>query len=128
MEKSAFDDLAYKVIGCSMKVQGILGSGFQEKVYQRALSVEFSNQNISFAREIEMDIFYEGIQVGCRRVDFYVEDQLVVEIKAVSILDEIHLAQAISYCQVFNKASGLLLNFGSRNLEYKRVYNTSYKK
>ena len=125
MKSEIKDELSYKVIGCAMKVQGLLGSGFQEVIYQRALSIEFEKENISFDRELNMQIFYRKFHVGTRRVDFFVEDKLVVEIKAVANLNDSHLAQAISYCKAFKQPYGLLLNFGSRNLEYKRVYNVT---
>lgn len=117
-------DLTYKIIGCAMKVHSTLGSGFQEVIYQRALSVEMGKSSIEFSRELDMDIFYDDVHIGTRRVDFFVEDQVMVEIKALSKLEDVHLAQAINYCEVYNLPFGLLINFGAKSLEYKRVYNT----
>lgn len=83
-------------------------------------------QGLSFAREMEMEIFYEGIQIGTRRVDFFVEDKIMVEIKALIRLEEVHLAQAMNYCQAYKLPIGLLINFGAKSLEYKRVYNVNH--
>ncbi len=109
-----------------MKVHSTLGSGFQEVIYQRALAIELAKQNLNFKREMEMDIYYEEHLIGKRRVDFFVEDKIMVELKAVSKLDVPHLAQAMNYCQAYNLPIGLLINFGSRSLEYKRVYNINH--
>ena len=109
-----------------MKVHSTLGNGFQEVIYQRALAIEFEKLGLSFTREMEMAIFYDDIQIGTRRVDFFVEDKIMVELKAVSKLEEIHLAQAMNYCQVYNLPIGLLLNFGAKSLDYKRVYNVNH--
>jgi len=121
-----FKELTHKIIGCSMKVHSTLGNGFQEVIYQRALAIEFEKLGLSFTREMEMAIFYDDIQIGTRRVDFFVEDKIMVELKAVSKLEEIHLAQAMNYCQVYNLPIGLLLNFGAKSLDYKRVYNVNH--
>lgn len=114
------------VIGAAMKVHRTLGRGFQEVIYQRALAIEFSSQNIKFKREMEIDIFYFHDHIGTRRVDFFVEDFLMVELKAVSQLDDSHLNQAMNYCQAFKMPLGLLINFGSKSLEFKRVYNLDH--
>ncbi len=126
MNKEIKDGLTYKIIGCCMKVHSTLGNGFQEVIYQRALAIEMEKQGLGFAREMEMEIFYEGIQIGTRRVDFFVENRIMVEIKALIRLEDIHLAQAMNYCQVYNLPIGLLINFGSKRLDYKRVYNTNH--
>ena len=118
--------LTHKIIGCAMKVHSTLGNGFQEVIYQRALSIEMQNQNLTFDREMEMDIFYEGVHIGTRRVDFFVDDKIMVELKAVAKLEDTHLNQAMNYCQAYNLPIGLLINFGSRSLEFKRVYNLNH--
>ena len=120
------DDLTYQIIGCAMKVHSILGNGFQEVIYQRAMAIEMEKKGLSFAREMEMEIFYDGIQIGTRRVDFFVENRIMLELKARIKLEEVHLAQAMNYCQAYNLPIGLLINFGSRSLEYKRVYNVNH--
>jgi GxxExxY protein len=109
-----------------MKVHSTLGSGFQEVIYQRALVIEMRNTGLDFEREMEMDIFYEGVHIGTSRVDFFVEKKIMVEIKAVAKLDNAHLAQAMNYCQAYNLPIGLLINFGTRRLEFKRVYNVNH--
>ncbi len=109
-----------------MKVHSTLGNGFQEVIYQRALAIEMGKQGLSYQREMEMDILYDGEWVGKRRVDFFVEDVIMLELKAVIKLDDAHLNQAMNYCQAYGLPIGLLINFGSNSLEYKRVYNLSH--
>jgi GxxExxY protein len=121
-----YEELTRKIIGCAMKVHSTLGSGFQEVIYQRALDIEMHKQRLAFDREMEMTIFYEGIDIGTRRVDFFVEDKIMVELKAVSIMTDAHLAQAINYLEAYKMPIGLLINFGSKSMEHKRVYNTKH--
>lgn len=121
-----YGDITHKIIGCAMKVHSTLGNGFQEVIYQRALAIEMTKQGLSFQREMEMDIFYEAEHIGTRRVDFFVEGIIMVELKALIQLEDVHLAQAMNYCQAYNLPIGLLINFGSKSLEYKRVYNVNH--
>jgi len=109
-----------------MKVHGVLGNGFQEVIYQRALAIEMNKQGLGFKREMEMPIFYEGVDIGTRRVDFFVQDKIMVELKALIQLEEVHLAQAMNYCQAYKLPIGLLINFGTKSLEFKRVYNLNH--
>jgi GxxExxY protein len=104
-----------------MEVHGALGNGFQEVIYQRALDIEMAQQGLTASREHEMDIFYKRIKIGNRRVDFFVEEKVMVEIKALIELQDVHLAQAINYLEAYWLEVGLLLNFGSRSLQFKRV-------
>ncbi|HEU5054605.1 MAG TPA: GxxExxY protein [Hanamia sp.] len=122
-EKYKHSDITGKIIGCAMKVHSTLGNGFQEVIYQRCLAIEMERQGLGFARELEMTIHYEGIEVGTRRVDFLVEDKIMVELKALSILEDVHLAQALNYLEAYKLETGLLINFGARSLEFKRVTN-----
>ncbi|WP_318351313.1 GxxExxY protein [Aquipluma nitroreducens] len=122
MEKKIDDELTYKIIGCAMKVHNTLGNGFQEVIYQRCLAIELERNNIEFAREQELPIFYEGIHVGTRRADFIVEGKVMVELKAIIKLEEIHLAQALNYLTAYQIDKGLLINFGSTSLEVKRLF------
>ena len=104
-----------------MKVHSTLGNGFQEVIYQRALAIEMKNQNLPFVRELEIPIYYQDIEVGRRRVDFLVDDKILVELKAVAQLEKIHLAQGLNYLEAFKMEIGLLINFGSTKLEFKRL-------
>lgn len=121
-----YEEQTHKIIGCAMRVHSVLGNGFQEVIYQRALSIEMRKQGLEFTREMEMPIFYDGHDIGTRRVDFFVENCIMVELKALIKLEDVHLAQAMNYCQAYNLPVGLLLNFGSKSLEYKRVYNVNH--
>ena len=122
-----YEQLTHKVIGCSMEVHSALGNGFQEVIYQRALEYELELQKIHFAREVEMPVYYKDLQVGTRRVDFLIEKVLSVEIKAIIELGDVHLAQAMNYLEAYNLEVGLLINFGSRSLDFKRVHNKKFK-
>jgi GxxExxY protein len=117
------NELTHKIIGCAMQIHRTLGNGFQEVIYQRCLAIELRHEGLSFEREKEMDIFYRSEHVGTRRVDFFVEGLVMVELKAVEKLEDIHKTQAINYLEVYSIADGLLINFGGTSLEFKRVYN-----
>ncbi len=110
-----------------MKVHSYLGNGFQEVIYQRALAIEMKNSRLEYQREMEMAISYYGHDIGTRRVDFFVEGKIMVEIKAVIKLEDVHIAQAMNYCQAYDLPVGLLINFGSKSLEFKRIYNVNHK-
>lgn len=121
------EDLTHQIIGAAMEVHKLLGNGFQEVVYQRALAIEMNMRKINFSREHEMPLAYKGYDVGTRRVDFFVEEKIMVEIKAVINLEDVHLAQAMNYVEAYNLEIGLLINFGSRSLQFKRVHNNKFK-
>ncbi|GAB3202340.1 GxxExxY protein [Pontibacter aydingkolensis] len=110
-----------------MEVHCILKNGFQEVIYQRALEKEMQLQGLKIKREFEMPIFYKGEKVGGRRVDFLVDGIIPVEIKAVAKLEDVHLAQAVNYLEAYNLEIGMLLNFGSKSLEFRRLINPKYK-
>ncbi|WGZ96117.1 MAG: GxxExxY protein [Candidatus Thiothrix putei] len=116
--------LTHTIIGSAMQVHNTLGNGFQEVIYQRALSLEMQHRGLSFEREKEMSIHYRAVQIGTRRVDFFVENSVMVELKALTMLEDVHLAQAINYLEAYQLPTGLLINFGAKSLQYKRVYNT----
>jgi len=122
-----FNDCTSKIIGCAMKVHSALGNGFQEVIYQRALELEMGHEGLGFAREMEMPIFYRDVEIGTRRVDFFVEGEIMVELKAIIELEDVHLAQAINYLEAYNMKTGLLINFGSKSLQFKRLLNKKYK-
>ena len=117
------DELTYKIIGCAMKVHATLGNGFQEVIYQRCLAIELERAGFSFQREQEHTIYYEDIDVGTRRADFIVENKVIVELKALINLEDVHLAQAKNYVVAYNFPKGLLINFGAQSLEYKLIFN-----
>ena len=121
MKEEIQDDLTYKVIGCAMKVHSYLGNGFQEVIYQRALAIEMTNQGVSFAREIEMPIFYDNQNIGSRRVDFIVANEIIIELKAIIQLEDVHLAQGLNYLVAYKMDKGLLINFGAKSLDVKRL-------
>jgi len=121
-----YEELTRRIIGCAMKVHSTLGNGFQEVIYQRALAIEMEKQQLCFKREMVMNIYYEGIDIGTRRVDFFVEEFVMLELKALIKLEDVHLAQAMNYCQAYNLPIGLLINFGGKSLEFKRVYNVNH--
>ncbi len=139
-----YSELTGKIIGCAMEVHKHLGNGFthlsnfifngirecfafQEVIYQRALAIEMGNQDIEFSREHEMQISYKGQEIGTRRVDFFVEGKIMVEIKAIINLEDVHLAQAMNYVEAYDLEIGLLINFGAKSLQHKRVHNNKVK-
>lgn len=129
MEKEKIEDkLTYKIIGCAMQVHTTLGNGFQEVIYQRALAIEMRKANINFVRELEMQIFYEGEEIGTRRVDFLIENEVMVELKSLVALEDVHLAQGLNYLVAYKLDKGLLINFGAKSLEVKRLRHPLNKK
>ena len=126
-EKYKYSELTSKIIGCAMTVHKSLGNGFQEVIYQRALEIEMRLAGISLTREHELPIFYREEHIGTRRVDFLVEGIISVELKAITKLEDVHLAQAINYLEAYNLEIGLLINFGEMSLSFKRLTNKKYK-
>lgn len=122
-----YTELTGNIIGAAMEVHSYLGNGFQELIYQRALSHELELRSISHQREVEMDVIYKDIQVGRRRVDFLVNETISVEIKALTQLEPVHLAQAINYLEAYNLEIGLLINFGETKLKFHRLENKKFK-
>lgn len=123
MENLMFSDITQKIIGASFEVHKFLGNGFQEVIYQRALAWEMRQVHLDFQREIEQEIFYKELSepIGTRRADFVVEGKVLVELKAVAKLEDVHMAQAINYFKAYRLDIGLLINFGSKSLEFKRL-------
>lgn len=126
-EQYKYSELTSKIIGCAMIIHKMLGNGFQEVIYQRALAIEMNLAGISYDREFEMPIFYREKQIGTRRVDFLVEGIISVELKAIIKLEDVHFAQAINYLEAYNLEIGLLINFGERSLNFKRLTNKKFK-
>ncbi len=123
MRELQYRELTQKIIGCAMKVHSKLGTGFQEVVYQRALDIEIKRENLNCVREKEMKIFYEDKEIGTRRVDFFIEGKVMVELKALTNLESVHLAQALNYLESYGLKVGLLINFGAQSLQFKRIHN-----
>jgi len=117
------EDVTRRIIAAAMKVHSALGNGFQEVIYQRAMELEMPFENLVFKREMEMTVYYRNEIIGTRRVDFFVEEIVMVELKAIIKLEDVHLAQAMNYLEAYNMEIGLLINFGSKSLEFKRVHN-----
>ncbi len=121
-----YSELTGKIIGCAMTVHSALGNGFQEVIYQRALEIEMTDQGIPFSREHEMPVYYKHQQIGTRRVDFLVENKVALELKAIIQLEDVHLAQAINYLEAYDLEIGLLINFGAKSLQFKRIQNKKF--
>jgi GxxExxY protein len=122
MGKQIDDELTYKIIGCAMKVHNTLGNGFQEVIYQRCFAIELEKVNIEFVREQEIPIYYEGIHVGTRRADFIIAGEVMIELKALVKLEDVHLAQGLNYLTAYQLEKGLLINFGGTSLGVKRLF------
>lgn len=118
-----YKDITEKIIGAAFEVHKFLGNGFQEVIYQRALAYEMREAGLEFAREIEQEIYYKDLPepIGTRRADFVVEGKVLVELKAVVMLEDVHLAQALNYLKAYKLEVGLLINFGAKSLEFKRL-------
>jgi GxxExxY protein len=126
MSDYKYKEITEKIIGSSMKVHAALGNGFQEVIYQRALEIEMQDAGLHFIRELNMPIYYKGRQIGERRVDFFAEEKIMVELKAIIQLENVHLAQAKNYLEAYNIEVGLLINFGSTSLQFKRLGNQKF--
>ncbi|VEN74957.1 GxxExxY protein [Candidatus Desulfarcum epimagneticum] len=123
MDSGGLNNITYRINGCAMKVHNALGNGFQEVIYQRCLAIELKKEGLAFVREQEHPIYYDGIKVGTRRADLVVADRVVVELKALIHLEDVHLAQAKNYVTAYRKPVGLLINFGAKSLQFKKIYN-----
>jgi GxxExxY protein len=121
-----YGDITEKIIAAAFRVHNALGPGFQEVIYQRALEIEFRRMPLEHAREFEMPVFYLDEQIGTRRVDFFVMNLISVELKATVKLDDTHINQAMNYLEVYNLEIGLLINFGSKRLEFHRFTNKRF--
>jgi GxxExxY protein len=127
-EKYPLSEVTGKIIKCAIEVHTLLGNGFQEVIYRRALANEFELRNIPFEREFEMPLYYKGEQIGTRRVDFLVDELVLVEIIVVSNLDEIHYVKVQNDLEAYNRRVGLILNFGGKSLDYKSVTNVKFQR
>jgi len=122
-EKLKHKDITEKIIGAAFEVHKFLGNGFQEVIYQIALAWEMSQVNLTFNREIEQDIYYKELRepIGRRRADFVVEGKVLVELKALKELEDVHLAQVLNYLKAYRLEVALLFNFGNKSLQFKRL-------
>ncbi|MBS1916793.1 MAG: GxxExxY protein [Bacteroidetes bacterium] len=127
MSELVYKEITEKIIGAAMKVHATLGNGFQEVIYQRALAIEMKKSGLVFEREYNMKIFYSGEEIGERRVDFFVENKIMVELKVLIQLENVHIEQAKNYLEAYNMEVGLLINFGNTSLEFKRLQNKKFQ-
>ncbi|HEX6845942.1 MAG TPA: GxxExxY protein [Chitinophagaceae bacterium] len=125
-EQYIHSDITSEILNIAFEVHKIIGPGFAESVYHRAMIVECGLRNVETDSEIELPIFYKNVRVGSRRADLLIKKKVIVELKAVVELNDIHLAQAINYLEAFNLEVGLLLNFGSKSLQYKRLIHPRF--
>lgn len=126
MTNFKYGEITEKIISASFRVHNTLGNGFQEVIYQRALELELKAIEMVYAREFEMPIYYLDQQIGTRRVDFLIDGKISVELKAITKLEDVHFAQAMNYLEAYNLEIGLLINFGSKRLEFHRFTNKKY--
>ncbi len=126
MSQLKHKEITEKIIGAATKVPAGLGNGFQKVIYQRALEIELQDAGVNFVRELSMPVYYKGRQIGERRVDFFIESKIMVELKAIIQLENVHLAQAKNYLEAYNTQVGLLINFGSISLQFKRLENKKF--
>ena len=125
--KYKYSDETSQIIACALEVHKTLGNGFQAAIYQKALAIEMELNNITFASEEDMEIFYKEKNIGTSRSDFLIDDKMIIEIKAIILLEDEHLEQTLNYLEANNLEMGLLINFGAKSLEFKRVMNKKYK-
>lgn len=118
-----YNEVTQKIIGCAMKVHSKMKNGYVETVYHKCLAIELKKAGLKFQQEVDVPIYYDETIVGRRRVDFIVENNVIVELKAITTLDNTHLAQAINYLEAHNLQVGLLINFGLKSLQFKRLVN-----
>jgi GxxExxY protein len=123
-EDFKYVDITRKIIGCAMNVHSYLGPGFYESIYQRCLVIELLESGLDCKSEVVKDIYYRGQFVGKRRLDILVEDKVLVELKAISVIDNCCFNKILNYLKVFKIDVGLLLNFGTPSLSYKRFANS----
>jgi GxxExxY protein len=126
MVELKYKEITEKVIGAAMKVHSKLGNGFPEVIYQRAMQIQLEEDRVIFQRECNMAIHYNNIKIGDRRVDFLIENEICVELNAITVLEPVHFAQARNYLEAFNLEVGLLINFVAISLGFKRIENPKY--
>lgn len=123
MTRAELDSLTERIIGIAIRIHSELGPGFVEKIYEKAIAYEFEKNEIDFKEQAVIKVKYETIELGHQRVDFLVENEVIVEMKCVSGINEIHQAQLLSYLKTADKRVGLILNFAKKKLDIKRMVN-----
>ena len=124
MTKKQVTQLSYEITGCAITVHKALGPGLLESVYQKCLTHELTKRGYAVAQQLAVPVNYDGLIIDTElRLDMLVNDTIVVELKAIEKLEPVHKAQAINYCEAYNIADGLLINFGGMSLEFNRVFN-----
>lgn len=121
----ALNKLSEQIIGIAFKIHNYLGPGFIEKIYEKAFVYELNKAGIGFVNQAVIKVNYEGLELGRQRVDFIIRDSIIVDLKCVSEILELHKAQILSYLKTSNKRLGLILNFGKKRVEIKRLLNSS---
>ena len=115
------EELTNKIIGCAIEVHKKLGPGFLESIYENALVIELQKQNLQVERQREVVVKYDSVEVGRHRLDLIVNDTIVVELKAVKNIEDVHFAIVKSYLKALGKEHGLIINFSKKVIEVKRV-------
>ena len=123
IDRDRLNKLSNKIIGIGIKVHKELGPGFLESIYEKAMAYEFNKEGLEFKQQAIIKVNYEKLQLGSQRVDFIVNNEIILELKTISEIMELHQAQLLSYLKTVNKRLGLVLNFGKKKLEIKRVVN-----
>jgi len=118
-----YGDITQRIIGCAMKVHNKMRNGYNEAIYSKCLAIEFDRAGIKYQKELDVPVYYEEMIVGRRRVDFMVEEKVIVELKVIAELTDQNLAQALNYLECHKLEVGLLINFGSKSLQFKRLIN-----
>lgn len=116
-------DITEKIIGCAMKVHGKMGPGYPEIIYGRCLAIEFNRIGLRCEKEKHLNVYYDEFIVGGRRVDFMVKEKIVAELKALAAFTDKDFVQALNYLESHRQEIALLLNFGAKSLQFKRIIN-----
>jgi len=123
VDRTELNKLTEKIIGIAIEVHKYLGPGFVERIYEQALVQDMKQMDINFENQKQISVFYKGLPLGFQRIDFLIEEQIVIELKAVPEINKIHLAQLLSYLKALNKKIGLILNLAKGTLDIRRVVN-----
>ena len=122
-EKIIYKDLSFRIMEAVFEVHNILGPGYSENIYESALAKEFKDRKMDYTRQGLIEVHYKGVKIGEYRLDMVVEGKIILELKAVSELNEIFKSQLLSYLKATEMELGILINFGSKEVEFKRIVN-----